>query len=89
MHLKEEGKVKGGNKSSSRKGLIGKKSLTFQRGQRIPPKPTASLQVQGLDTVRLTEDHGQGWAPAPAGPVGASFSDPPSFLAQPCSESRK
>ena len=47
MHLKEEGEVKGENKSSSWKGLIGKKSLTFQGGQKIPPKPTAGLQSRG------------------------------------------
>lgn len=67
--------MKGENKSSSWKGLIGKKSLTFQRGQRIPPKRTAGLQVQGLDAVRLMEDHRQGWASPPADPVGTSFSD--------------
>lgn len=39
--------MKGGNKSSSRKGLIGKKSLTFSRGQRIPSKPTDSRRSRG------------------------------------------
>ena len=75
MHLKEEGEVKGENKSSSWKGLIGEKKSNFPGGTENPSKAHCRSAVQGLDAIRLMEDHGQGWAPPPAGPVGTSFSD--------------